>query len=140
MTWDVSGKELWIQIFHRATILVEKPCIGYGNAVVYLTMIFIETSVFTKLLPDYLSDDDYRSMQWYLFEHPEAGTIIPGSGGIRKIRWSQEGKGKRGGVRVIYSWKKSAYEIWLITIYAKNEKATIPGHMLKKISEEIKNE
>ena len=66
--------------------------------------------------------------------------IIRGSGGIRKIRWSQEGKGKRGGVRVIYYWKKSVSEIWLLTIYAKNEKATIPGHMLKKIAEEIKNE
>jgi len=79
-------------------------------------------------------------MQWYLFEHPEAGTIIPGSGGIRKIRWSQEGKGKRGGVRIIYYWKKSVSEIWLLTIYAKNEKTTLPGHMLKKIAEEIKNE
>lgn len=79
-------------------------------------------------------------MQWYLFEHPQAGTIIRGSGGIRKIRWSQEGKGKRGGVRVIYYWKKAISGIWLLTIYAKNEKATIPGYMLKKISEEIKNE
>ena len=103
-------------------------------------MIFIETSLFTKLLSDYLSDEEYRSLQWYLLEHPEAGAIIRGSGGIRKIRWSQEGKGKRGGVRVIYYWKKSAYEIWLLTIYAKNEKATIPGHMLKKIAEEITNE
>ena len=103
-------------------------------------MIFIETSLFTKLLPGYLSDEEYRSLQWYLFEHPEAGNIIQGSGGIRKIRWLQEGKGKRGGVRVIYYWKKSASEIWLLTIYAKNEKATILGHMLKKIAEEIKNE
>jgi len=118
----------------------KNPCVCYGNAVVYVIMIFIETSLFTRLLPDCLSDEDYRSMHWYLFEHPEAGTIIPGSGGIRKIRWSQEGKGKRGGVRIIYYWKKSVSEIWLLTIYAKNEKTTLPGHMLKKIAEEIKNE
>ena len=103
-------------------------------------MIFIETSLFTKLLPDYLSDDEYRSLQWYLFEHPQAGSIVRGSGGVRKIRWSQEGKGKRGGVRVIYYWKKSASEIWLLTIYAKSERATIPAHTLREISREIRNE
>jgi len=103
-------------------------------------MIFIETSLFTKLLPNYLSEDEYRSLQWYLLEHPEAGDIIRGSGGARKIRWSQEGKGKRGGVRIIYYWKKSVYEIWLLTIYSKSERASIPGHVLKKIAEEIKNE
>ena len=59
-------------------------------------MIFIETSLFTRLLPNYLSDDEYRSLQWHLLEHPEAGNIVRGSGGVRKIRWSQEGKGKKG--------------------------------------------
>ena len=53
---------------------------------------------------------------------------------------SQEGKGKRGGVRVIYYCKKSASEIWLLTIYAKSERAIIPAHILKKIAEEIRNE
>jgi len=103
-------------------------------------MIFIETSLFTRLLPNYLSDDEYRSLQWHLLEHPEAGNIVRGSGGVRKIRWSQEGKGKKGGVRVVYYWKKSAHEIWLLTIYSKGERATIPGHILKKIAKEIKNE
>ena len=79
-------------------------------------------------------------IEWYLFEHPQAGSIIRGSGGARKIRWSQEGKGKRGGVRVINYWKKSASEIWLLTIYAKSERATIPAHILKKIAEELRNE
>ena len=103
------------------------------------SMIFIETSLFTKLLPNYLLDDEYKVLQWYLLEHPEAGDIIHGSGGVRKVRWSQEGKGKRGGVRVIYYWKKSAHEIWLLTIYGKSERETIPGHILKKIAEEINN-
>jgi len=103
-------------------------------------MIFIETTVFTKLLPKYLTDDEYRAFQWYLLAYPEVGDVVPGSGGVRKIRWAPEGKGKRGGIRVMYYWKKSAMEIWLFTLYSKNEKATIPGHILKKIAEEIKNE
>jgi len=106
---------------------------------IILSTIFIETSLFTKLLPRYLSDEEYRFLQWYLFEHPESGDIIPGSGGVRKIRWSQKGKGKRGGLRVVYYWKESASEIWLLTIYSKSERATIPGHILKRIAEEIKN-
>ena len=103
-------------------------------------MIYIESSLFTKLLPNYLSDEEYRALQWYLLQHPEAGDIVRGSGGVRKIRWSQKGRGKRGGVRVVYYWKKLAHEIWLLTIYSKKERETIPGHILKKIAEEIKNE
>ena len=103
-------------------------------------MIFIETSLFTKLLPEYLSDDEYASLQWYLFEHPQAGQIVAGSGGVRKMRWSHEGKGKRGGVRVIYYWRESVSEIWLLTIYGKSERASMPSHILKKVAEEIKNE
>jgi mRNA-degrading endonuclease RelE of RelBE toxin-antitoxin system len=103
-------------------------------------MIFIETTVFTKLLPKYLTDDEYRALQWYLLVDPDTGDLVRGSGGIRKVRWAPEGKGKRGGIRVMYYWKKSDKEIWLLTLYSKSEKATIPGHILKKIAEEIENE
>jgi len=103
-------------------------------------MIFIETTTFTKLLPEYLTDDEYRLFQWYLLLNPESGDLIRGSGGVRKVRWGQKGKGKRGGIRIIYFWKKSDNEIWLLTLYSKNEKATIPGYILKEIAEEIKNE
>jgi mRNA-degrading endonuclease RelE of RelBE toxin-antitoxin system len=103
-------------------------------------MIFIEASIFTRLLPKYLSDDEYRAFQWHLMAYPDAGDVVRGSGGVRKIRWAEKGKGKRGGVRIIYYWKKSADEIWLLTTYSKNEKATIKGHILKKIAEEIENE
>lgn len=103
-------------------------------------MIFIETSKFTKLLSDYLSDDEYRMLQWHLQEKPDSGDIVRGSGGVRKVRWVPEGKGKSGGVRVIYYWKKSDYEIWMLTIYSKSEQAAVPGHILKKIAEAIENE
>ncbi|WP_067585794.1 type II toxin-antitoxin system RelE/ParE family toxin [Endozoicomonas ascidiicola] len=103
-------------------------------------MIIIETSKFTKLLPDYLSDDDYRMLQWHLQEKPDSGDIVRGSGGVRKVRWATEGKGKSGGVRVIYYWKKSDHEMWMLTIYSKSEQASLPGHILRKIAEAIKNE
>ena len=67
-------------------------------------MVFIETSLFTKLLGDYLSDDEYAALQAHLVAYPDGGAIIRGSGGVRKIRWRSGGKGKSGGVRVIYYW------------------------------------
>ncbi len=103
-------------------------------------MIFIETKLFTKLLPEYLTDEDYRAFQWYLFLNPEVGDLVRGSGGVRKIRWATKGKGKRGGVRIMYYWKKSNDEIWLLTLYSKSEKDAIPGQILKKIAKEIENE
>ena len=102
-------------------------------------MIFIETSTFTKLIDSYLTDDEYLGLQKFLLEHPNAGKIVRGSGGVRKIRWAMAGKGKSGGIRVIYYWKQRDDEIWLLTVYGKSEKETIPGHILKKIAEEIKD-
>ena len=63
---------------------------------------FIETRLFSQLVGEYLSDDEYASLQKTLIANPQAGTLIPGSGGVRKIRWALRGRGKRGGVRVIY--------------------------------------
>jgi mRNA-degrading endonuclease RelE of RelBE toxin-antitoxin system len=103
-------------------------------------MIFIETTTFTKLLPKYLTDDEYRVFQWYLLLNPEAGDLVRGSGGVRKVRWALAGKWKRSGIRIMYYWKKSDKEIWLLTLYSKSERTTIPGHILKKIAEEIENE
>jgi len=102
-------------------------------------MEFIETTVFTTLLPKYLSDCEYRAFQCYLLMNPDAGDIVRGSGGIRKIRWAPGGKEKSGSLRIMYYWKKSENEIWLLTIFSKNQKATISGHILKKIVKEIQN-
>lgn len=88
-------------------------------------MLFIETSLFTRLLPQYLSDDEFREFQAFIVENPDTGDVIKGSGGIRKVRWGAKGKGKRGGVRIIYYWQRSDSHIYLITIYAKNEIADL---------------
>ena len=68
----------------------------------WIMFTFVETPLFTRLVGDYLDDDEYRALQRALAAHPEAGAVIPGSGGVRKIRWGAESRGKRGGVRVIY--------------------------------------
>lgn len=101
-------------------------------------MEFIEAPLFTKLVPDYFeSDHEYSDFQGYLKENPESGDLIPGSGGLRKVRWAAKGKGKRGGIRIIYYYKSRDGAIWLLTVYAKNELVDIPKHVLRKIKEEI---
>lgn len=98
---------------------------------------FIETKLFSQLREDYLPDDEYARLQEALIERPEGGALIPGSGGVRKMRWSQPGRGKRGGIRVIYYAKVRDGVVFMLTIYAKNEVEDIPGPILRRIKEEI---
>jgi hypothetical protein len=98
---------------------------------------FVETKLFTGLIQQYLSDDEYAALQWALAANPNAGNVIRGSGGVRKIRWAVAGRGKRGGIRVIYYLRSRQGEIWMLTAYAKNVAETIPANILKKIKEEI---
>ena len=100
-------------------------------------MTFIETKPSTSLVQQYLADDEYAALQQALVTQPDAGDVIRGSGGVRKLRWGVAGRGKRGGVRVIYYVRSHQDEMWMLTVYAKNEEASIPGHVLKKIKEEI---
>ena len=79
-------------------------------------MLFIEASVFTKRLPDVLDDASYHEFQLHLASHPLAGDLIAGTGGLRKIRWSASGRGKRGGARVIYYYVDDESQIWLLLI------------------------
>lgn len=109
-----------------------------ATALPYSSLItFIEAPAFTRMLPDYLDDEAYTALQWALALHPEAGAVIPRSGGVRKMRWAGSGRGKRGGLRVIYYYRKHAGEIWMLTLYAKNEAESIPAHVLKAIKEAI---
>jgi hypothetical protein len=98
---------------------------------------FIESPLFERLVGDYLDDDSYAAMQMWLAVHPTAGDLIPGSGGCRKLRWGAEGKGKRGGVRIIYYVKLRGGRIWLLTIYGKGAVENIPAQVLRALREEI---
>lgn len=84
-------------------------------------MVFIESVLFTKQLPDYLEDDEYQELQNFLIEKPDAGDLIQGTGGLRKLRWTLDNKGKRGGIRIIYYWQVEKDQFYLFTLYAKNE-------------------
>lgn len=95
--------------------------------------------MFTTYIYDYLSEEEYLGLQSFLLHYPEAGKVIRGSGGVRKVRWAMSGKGKSGGVRVIYYFKKQDDEIWLLTIYSKNEVENIPAHILRQIAKEMEN-
>src|SRR5438874_6129608 len=98
---------------------------------------FVETKLFTRLVQEYLSDDEYAQLQQALIGNPEAGSVIPGSGGVRKMRWAIAGRGKRGGLRVIYFLRIRQGQIWMLTLYAKNEAENISAHVLKQIKDEI---
>ncbi len=101
---------------------------------------FIETALFTRLITEYLTDEEYSELQYYLAEHPESGAVIPGSGGVRKLRWTHRGKGKRGGLRIIYYLRTSDGVIWMLTAYPKNVQENIPAKTLAAIRKEIENE
>ena len=98
---------------------------------------FVETKLFTQLVGQYLSDDEYLELQLSLVANPEAGDLVRSSGGLRKLRWRVAGRGKRGGIRVIYYLRSQQGQMWMLTLYAKNEEENIPGHILKRIKEEI---
>jgi hypothetical protein len=85
-------------------------------------MEFIEMQWFSDVLYDYLDDDSYQELQISLIERPDQGDIIPGGGGIRKLRFAAQGKGKRGGVRVIYYWVTKTGQIYMIALYPKGRK------------------
>lgn len=85
-------------------------------------MEFIETPTFSRMVTALLSDDEYRELQTALVEDPERGDLIKGGGGIRKLRQAVQGRGKSGGVRVIYYWAKAHHQIYMLVVYPKSKK------------------
>ena len=96
----------------------------------------IETNIFHIKATKLWTPKQYEDFIVYIACNPNAGEVVPGSGGVRKVRWTQGWSGKRGGVRVIY-FNSNDEETWLLILYAKNERETIPAHELKKIKEAI---
>lgn len=101
-------------------------------------MVILETHAFTAAILELLSDEEYRLLQQALVARPDAGRLIRGSGGLRKIRWAAKGRGKRGGVRVIYYWHVPGDRLLMLLAYAKSERDDLTPRqrvMLRKIIE-----
>lgn len=94
------------------------------------SVVFLETPVFTRRVRELVDDEDYRRLQVRILLNPEAGDLIAGSGGLRKIRMGVRGRGKRGGARVIYYWYGSRSQIYMLLVYAKNERDDLSGEQL----------
>ena len=103
-------------------------------------MVIVETSVFTKQVQKLLSQESYRLLQLDLAKRPDLGTIIPGSGGLRKVRWGFQGQGKRGGVRVIYYWAVSDEHLLMLLMYPKNVQDNLPQAQLKMLRQIVEDE
>lgn len=103
-------------------------------------MTIIETPIFTRRIQAILSDEEYRLLQIHLVNKPDVGKVIPGGGGLRKLRWSAGGHGKRGGIRVIYYWFMSKDVILLLFTYPKNEQDDLTQEQLKQLRKIIEGE
>lgn len=96
---------------------------------------FIETAVFARARQHYLDDEELSELQQFPIRHPDAGAVVPGSGGVRKLRWALLGRGKRGGARVLYFWASARGQIWLLVMYGKNVQEDIAPETLRRLKE-----
>jgi mRNA-degrading endonuclease RelE of RelBE toxin-antitoxin system len=99
---------------------------------------FRETKVFTRDVQKLLSEEDYFAFQNYLLENYLLGDVIQSGSGLRKIRWRIAGKGKSGGVRIIYYFASEKGYIYLMAIYAKNQQTDLSKDQLKRLTEQLK--
>jgi mRNA-degrading endonuclease RelE of RelBE toxin-antitoxin system len=100
---------------------------------------FIEARLFTKLVLDCMTDDEYSALQRSLMTDPEVGSVVPGSGGVRKLRWAVPGRAKQGGYRVIYYVRRVHGVIWMLAMYPKSVADNIPAHVLRQIRKEVED-
>ncbi|HVA56194.1 MAG TPA: type II toxin-antitoxin system RelE/ParE family toxin [Gammaproteobacteria bacterium] len=103
-------------------------------------MVIFETPVFTRRIQALLEDDEYAALQYALTLDPALGDKIPGTGGLRKVRWAAEGRGKRGGIRVIYYHWSRAGQLYMLYVYAKNEQQDLTPEQKKLLKRLIEQE
>ena len=103
-------------------------------------MQFVETPIFTKEIRAALPEEQYRALQMALMLRPEQGAIIPGSAGLRKLRWGGKGHGKRGGLRFIYYWDKKTETIYMLYVYPKNRQEDLTTEQRKLLSRIVREE
>ena len=103
-------------------------------------MELIETSVFTRQINAQITDEDYRALQLALILRPASGDLIRGSGGLRKLRWHLQGRGKRGGARLIYYWHAEANRIFLLFLYPKNVRSNLSPTELRSLRQLVSND
>ena len=102
-------------------------------------MKFIETTGFSRLRENYLNDTQFNLLQLYLINFPDAGDVIRGSGGVRKLRWGLPGQGKRGGLRVVYYWISKDEQILFLTVYRKTEAADLSQEAIREMRKLVKS-
>ena len=103
-------------------------------------MLFIETPYFTRFCEEHCGDEDLRSLQDLLLKRPDAGDLMTGTKGLRKLRWALPGRGKRGGARVIYYWRSAEGRIYLLYAYAKNVQSDLTDAQRKLLVQWISKE
>jgi len=103
-------------------------------------MRFVETPTFTRDLVGLLPDDEYRALQFALVLRPDAGALLKGGAGVRKLRWSVAGAGKRGGVRVIYYWVTAEDVIHMLTIYRKSRQEDLTPQQVRVLGKLVREE
>ncbi len=100
-------------------------------------VVFVETPNFTRRVHEYMDDEEYGQMQAFLSQRPDAGSVIRGTGGMRKLRWAGSGRGKRGGLRVIYYWWVAKDRISMLLAYPKNEQDDLTADQLKHLKNQL---
>lgn len=103
-------------------------------------MVIVESPIFTKVISAILDDEGHRGMQNALVENPALGAVIPHSGGLRKMRWGVEGRGKRGGIRVIYYWWTGKGQIYLLYAYQKNTQTDLTQEQIRQLGKLVEQE
>jgi mRNA-degrading endonuclease RelE of RelBE toxin-antitoxin system len=103
-------------------------------------MEFLETPIFTKIIRQSLHDDEYRLLQTAQMLRPEQGALIPGTNGLRKLRWAGKGHGKRGGYRLIYYWDKPSDAIYMLYLYPKNEQEDLTAQQKQTLRQLVEKE